>query len=1071
MKKFKKSKDTTGPSPSHKKGAKTGILGSAAKKGMGLKKMSGDILSSTTRTVSGGIQAAAATKSSVVQKATAAKSAAVKKVSEVASDATETFEGFAETFEGFAEDLSSNVENFAESVNTRLEGAISGANALGERLGEFGKKVYKSTEQAVRSRHRKILSAQQQRVLFHQDVDQDFIDACNKADERFGFGKNLDHETTIKYCDAINEALYPNGEELPPYYANWTKDKDYSEEKYAKLYLRTLGWLAPAVKFAYLCHHGKKYMWKTHAQDLLATKKFTERLDDPSFLNGFGFRMLRSYIEQSLQRHGQFLKELKDTKKLQDILGGSSVKKATKLHKSIPIIKSKPPSKPPQGYERFYKKGKYVGSYTKGSPKKINQAFFIKIKKTKQVKFDFLTPEKMHERVYLHCVLMVAHAVNHLFHENVRRALKNAKISLDNFDVVQVKSYVRAANKIDTDYRYERQMLDYEYYGSNRDELNALPLSGFNIDVARCMVQVDSPAEKVKLIKEIANAFDGVAKIKNLFDLSEKQQAERFYLLTVMLTVVFDAKMTYGQLLKSKCPDPSNPDKTISVTQLWDDYESKPEGEALSRWQKHVREARTYLSSPEMANERVMLSCEIQTILKDFKKVRSKMHFPYKALRNESAEMMRLDFAGKSKKNETDTPEQWIEAAHSNETQAGLMHQAVRAHATDNLAEIIQLLKETSANFDVDERLGDSHTGQTPLFMAAQLGFADCARVLLKAGADAGILCDNLNGAPVPKHKGLLKGMVAGSGMSADKIKNINLLLLNSKEVKPKIDGITPFAITCFAGHLDIAQDLLNATKEDSSGGDGSFVRTNDGETVIGIRDSEKRTPLIGAAIGDHSEVIEFLIDNGAPLDTHDVYGRTALYCAASEGAARSVKTLLARKADPRKPTKGGHSPLYTACESNHEEIVKLLLTDANAKHDINKADLQEGLTPLMIAVLSSHMETINLLLEAGADKLAENKNGETALHVAARINAKDPADTLAKSLKSEGISVDIKSSVKSKTPLHYACAENSRDVYDVLVEFGADTTLMTDNGSRCVVDEEGKLSLVSRRNSIVNML
>ena len=57
-------------------------------------------------------------------------------------------------------------------------------------------------------------------------------------------------------------------------------------------------------------------------------------------------------------------------------------------------------------------------------------------------------------------------------------------------------------------------------------------------------------------------------------------------------------------------------------------------------------------------------------------------------------------------------------------------------------------------------------------------------------------------------------------------------------------------------------------------------------------------TPLHLAAIGNHSEIVTFLIDNGALLDVQGVTGQTPLAWALNEGSRESAETLLRAGAD-----------------------------------------------------------------------------------------------------------------------------------------------------------------------------
>jgi hypothetical protein len=74
-----------------------------------------------------------------------------------------------------------------------------------------------------------------------------------------------------------------------------------------------------------------------------------------------------------------------------------------------------------------------------------------------------------------------------------------------------------------------------------------------------------------------------------------------------------------------------------------------------------------------------------------------------------------------------------------------------------------------------------------------------------------------------------------------------------------------------------------------------------------------------------------------------------------------------------------GVAPLHWAAENGHIHIIELLL---GAGADIN-AKNKDGNTPLHYAALTCKVETVELLLKRGADPTAKNVKGETPADVA----------------------------------------------------------------------------------------
>jgi len=75
-----------------------------------------------------------------------------------------------------------------------------------------------------------------------------------------------------------------------------------------------------------------------------------------------------------------------------------------------------------------------------------------------------------------------------------------------------------------------------------------------------------------------------------------------------------------------------------------------------------------------------------------------------------------------------------------------------------------------------------------------------------------------------------------------------------------------------------------------------------------------------------------------------------------------------------------GSSPLHWACYLGCENAVNYL---SNWKIDINKADLEGGLTPLHLGVISGNSRLVRKLLIKGANRDIKDKNGRTAFDLA----------------------------------------------------------------------------------------
>jgi len=93
-----------------------------------------------------------------------------------------------------------------------------------------------------------------------------------------------------------------------------------------------------------------------------------------------------------------------------------------------------------------------------------------------------------------------------------------------------------------------------------------------------------------------------------------------------------------------------------------------------------------------------------------------------------------------------------------------------------------------------------------------------------------------------------------------------------------------------------------------------------------GFNVQNSNSPLLAAAEGGHSEVVDLLLQAGADLNGNNSTGYTPLCAAAHNGHVPVVQKLLEAKAEIEKPTFRGDTPLILAAGKGHSEVVKILL-------------------------------------------------------------------------------------------------------------------------------------------------
>ena len=219
-------------------------------------------------------------------------------------------------------------------------------------------------------------------------------------------------------------------------------------------------------------------------------------------------------------------------------------------------------------------------------------------------------------------------------------------------------------------------------------------------------------------------------------------------------------------------------------------------------------------------------------------------------------------------------------------------------------------------------------------------------------------------------------------------------------------------------------------------------------------------TPLMEAAAAGHTEVVQYLLEQGADLTRADrSKGRTAIMLAAMNGHAQVVRALLDASPAPAvvatsssgssssvdddkaraKANKkhlvnaatrdGSVTALMAAAELNEVEVVRALL--AHGATDPNKADVALNESPLYRAAKQGHDDIVRLLVEraeganavgAGAIKTKLNKAtkmSHTPLFVAAATGHPEVVKIL---LAADSIDAN-RASLDGATPFFVACS------------------------------------------------
>ena len=178
------------------------------------------------------------------------------------------------------------------------------------------------------------------------------------------------------------------------------------------------------------------------------------------------------------------------------------------------------------------------------------------------------------------------------------------------------------------------------------------------------------------------------------------------------------------------------------------------------------------------------------------------------------------------------------------------------------------------------------------------------------------------------------------------------------------------------------------------------------------------------------------------------------LMLAAARDQPSFVMKLLLSGVDPNQADAQRNTALHKAIMEESERVVKLLIE--HPQTDVNALN-QAGETPVMLAALRGRLPWVQALVQRGA---LINEAGFTALHYA----CSGPDNGVTAWLVSQGAELDARSS-NGSTPLMMAAGYGSPDSVEVLLEAGANASLVNDKGLSAIdfARKSGRPELVKR--------
>ncbi|MGD2168062.1 MAG: ankyrin repeat domain-containing protein [Gammaproteobacteria bacterium] len=335
------------------------------------------------------------------------------------------------------------------------------------------------------------------------------------------------------------------------------------------------------------------------------------------------------------------------------------------------------------------------------------------------------------------------------------------------------------------------------------------------------------------------------------------------------------------------------------------------------------------------------------------------------------------------------------------------------------LSALVLALLPLGSFADDDEDARRYADGSTPLHWAVYEGDVAQVRRLIEAGAD--VSAENRYGASAMS----LAAEVADTEVLRA------LLDAGADADSPNPEGQTALMAVARTGNVAAAGLLL---------GHGAAVdaRENWGG----------QTALMWASARRHPGMIKLLIEHGAEVDARSIH--------------RDYQRHVTAEGRPKNLDSGGLTPLLYAARENCTGCVAALLSNGA---DIDLPD-PDGVSPLLIAIMNANWDLASQLIDAGADVNQWDIYGEAPLFTAVRLHSRidggrasiDPVNVtngtqIVRALLEHGANPNMQlffrpanvrgsTNTRGSTPLIRAAGDGSRELVELLLEYGADPTL-----------------------------
>jgi len=252
--------------------------------------------------------------------------------------------------------------------------------------------------------------------------------------------------------------------------------------------------------------------------------------------------------------------------------------------------------------------------------------------------------------------------------------------------------------------------------------------------------------------------------------------------------------------------------------------------------------------------------------------------------------------------------------------------------------------------------------GLSPIHHAIMNNHAGLISFLLDKNVDINI--KSSSGA-TPLHEAVRTGNIQNINLLIDRGANVNAV--DAKGNTPLHTGIPSHV------HREVVTILLNKGADPN------------------LRDEHGDTPLhIAVILNRSNEIVQAILGGGSDVHIRNIDGKTPLYIAVQEGRTTLIPALLSYGSEVFAADNSGVSPFDIAARTNDTTFNLLIVPET-----VNQRDA--GGNTMLHAVVRNRGNPIQLskILEHRAQVDARNSDGDTALHLAVKLNQRENGEFL----------------------------------------------------------------------------